>query len=128
MAMKESVGSLKTYFIVLALFMMLQNVGLIARSRGNIIIVIMAILGLGLAIAYLYIGIKLKKLLANSLKWITGVILTSMGFLVVGFLLSLLGGVKAAMVFQLFGGLLVTWYLLKKVKRLSTEQQSNHSV
>ena len=126
MAMKESIGSLRAYFIVVALLSGFQNATLLVQSQRNIIIVIIALLGLGLAIAYLYIGIALRKLLVKSSKIITGVILVSMGFLVVVFLLSLLGGVQAAMVAQLIIGLLITWYLLKNVKRLSSEEQGKH--
>jgi hypothetical protein len=121
MAMKESVGSLRAYFIVVALLAGFQNAALLVRSQGNIIIVIIALLGF--AIGYLYIGIALRELLVKSSKIITGVILVSMGFLVVVFLLSLLGGVQAAMVAQLIIGLLIAWYLLKNVKRLSSEEQ-----
>ena len=122
MAMKESVGSLRAYFIIVALVSGFRNATLLVQSRENIVIVIIALLGLGFAIAYLYIGIALRKLLVKSSNIITGVILASIGFLVVVFLLSLLGGVQAAMVAQLIIGLLITWYLLKNVKRLSSEE------
>lgn len=124
MAMKESVGSLRAYFIVVALLAGFQNTALLVQSQENIVIVIMALLGLGFAIAYLYIGIALRKLLIKSSKIIIGVILVSMGFQVVVFLLYLLVGVQAAVVLpQLIIGLLITWYLLKNVKRLSSEEQ-----
>ena len=126
MAIKESVGSLRAFFIVTALLAGFQNTNLLVQSQRNIIIVIIALLGIGLAIAYLYIGIALRKLIVKSPKIITRVILVSMGFLVVVFLFSLLDGVQTAMVAQLIIGLLITWYLLKNVKRLSSEEQGKH--
>ena len=124
--MEENVRSLRTYFIIVALFAGLQNTALLVQSQRNIIIVIIGLLGLGLAIAYLYIGIAFRKLLVRSPKIITRVILVSMGFLAVDFLISQLGGLQAAMVAQLITGLLIAWYLLINVKRLSSEEQSKH--
>jgi len=123
MAMKESVGSLRAYFIITALLAGFQSTAPLVQSQRNIIVYISALIGVGFAIAYLYIGITLRQLIVKSPKIITRVILVSMGFLVVGFLFSLVDGVQTAMVAKLIIGLLITWYLLKNVKRLSLEEQ-----
>jgi hypothetical protein len=68
----------------------------------------------------------LRKLLARSSKIVVGVILASMGFLVLDFLSTLLVGLPFEMVGELIRliiGLLITWYLLSNVKRLSYELQ-----
>jgi hypothetical protein len=126
MAMKESIGSLRAYFIIIALLAGIKNTASLVQSQRDIAIVIGALIGVGFAIAYLYIGLTLRKLIVKSPKIITKVILVSMGFLVVGFLFSLLEGVQTAMVAQLIIGLLITWYLLKNVKRLSSEEKGKH--
>jgi hypothetical protein len=130
MAMKESVGSLRLYFIFVALFAGFQSVSLFVESRGNVIVVIDALLGFMLAVAYLCIGIGLRKLLVKSSKIVTGVILTSMAFLVLDFLLTVLVGLPFEMVgklIRLIIGLLITWYLLSNVNRLSYELQSRRN-
>ena len=125
MFMKESVTSLRVYFILIALLSGFVNGNmLLAGSQGNIVIIIFSIIGLGFAVAYFYIGIALRKLITQSPNIIRGVILTSMGFLLLSFLLSLLGGVQDIMVAQLIIGILITWYLLNNVTRLSSEDQS----
>ncbi len=126
MAMKESVGSLRLYFIVVALFTGFQSASLFVESPGNVIVVIEALLSFMFAVAYLCIGIALRKLLARSSKIVVGVILASMGFLVLDFLSTLLVGLPFEMVgrlIRLIIGLLITWYLLSYVKRLSYELQ-----
>ncbi len=127
MAMRESVISLRAYFIIIALLAGIKNTVSLVQSHRDITIVIVALIGVGFAIAYLYIGIALRKLIVKSPKIITRVILASMGFLVVGSLFSLLVGVQTVMVVaQLIIGLLITWYLLKNVNRLSSEEQGQH--
>jgi hypothetical protein len=67
-----------------------------------------------------------RKLLVKSSKVVTGVILTSMAFLVLDFLSTVLVGLPFEMVgklIRLIIGLLITWYLLSNVKRLSYELQ-----
>ncbi|MCU0597123.1 MAG: hypothetical protein MUC98_16910 [Desulfobacterota bacterium] len=126
MAMKESVGSLRLYFIVVALFAGFQSASLLVESPKNVIVVIDALLSFMFAVAYLCIGIALRKLLVKSSKFVMGVILASMGFLVLDFLSTLLVGLPFEIMGKLIRlviGLLITWYLLSNVKRLSYELQ-----
>jgi len=124
MVMRETIGSLKAYFILIALIGAAQSAFLLFKSQGIFIIIIFSLLGLGVSCVYFYIGISFRKLLIQSPKFITTVILISMGLLIASFLLSLLEGLQGSMVLELVIGLLITWYLLRNVKRLSSEEQS----
>ena len=71
MAMKESIGSLRAYFIIIALLAGIKNTASLVQSQRDIAIVIGALIGVGFAIAYLYIGLTLRKLIVKSPKIIT---------------------------------------------------------
>ena len=71
---------------------------------------------------YFYFGVALRKLLLSSPKIIRGVILATMGFQVMIFLLNLLRGELG--IVRLIIVLLILWYILNNVKRLSSEEQS----
>ena len=125
--MRETVGSLKAYFIIVAVLGLignLGNVGIIASSQINPLFLIISLTGLAFSVAYLYIGIMLRKLLIESPKLVNNVILASMAYLIINFLLTLLVGFQTSSVIQLAIGLLITWYLFSSVKRLSQEEKS----
>ena len=122
--MRETVGSLKAYFIVVAVLGLIGNFSAIAASSINPLFLIIGLIGLVFSVAYLYMGISLRKLLAESPKIVSNVILASMVYLIINFLISLLGGFQVGLAVQLAIGLLITWYLLTNVKRLSQEEKS----
>ena len=120
--MRETVRSLKAYFIVISVLGLIGSINLLSLFSLNPLFLIFGLIGLAFALAYLYIGISLRKLLVDSPKIINSVILASMAYQVLNFLLSLLNGVQVASIVQLAIGLLITWYLLNSVKRLSSEE------
>lgn len=122
--MRETVRSLKTYFIVIAVLGLIGSISSLPLWSLSPLFLIFGLIGLAFALAYLYIGISLRKLLAESPKTINNVILASMAYQVLNFLLSLLNGVQVASIVQLAIGLLITWYLLNSVKRLSLEENA----
>jgi hypothetical protein len=139
--MRETVRSLKAYFIVIAVLGLIKSISTLSfiviavlSFRESIstlpfwshspLFLIISLIGLAFALAYLYIGISLRKLLAESPKTINNVILASMAYQVLNFLSSLLNGVQVASIVQLAIGLLITWYLLNSVKRLSVEENA----
>ena len=122
MAMRESVRSLSVYFIVIACFYGFKCISAFAGSPVLVVDAIIGFIWIAFGIAYLYIGIRLKQLLIEAPKVINSVILVSMGVLVVSFLLGVLLGMQASTGGPLIIGLLVTWYLLKNVKRLSSKE------
>lgn len=139
--MRETVRSLKAYFIVIAVLGLIKSISTLSliviavlAFRESIstlslwslspLFLIIDLIGLAFALAYLYIGISLRKLLVDSPKIINNVILASMAYQVLNFLLSLLNGVQLSSIIQLAIGLLITWYLLNSVKRLSLEENA----
>ncbi|MEW6498612.1 MAG: hypothetical protein AB1589_39860 [Cyanobacteriota bacterium] len=122
--MKESVGSLKAYFIVVSLLSGLGNYSLLTQWQGNTINLISGLLGMTFAIAYFYMGVSLRKLLIHCPQVITTVISISMAFIVITFLLALPYSLQITQVIRSAIGLLITWYLLINVSRLSAEERS----
>ncbi len=122
--MRETVGSLKAYFIVVAVLGLLGSTNWLALSSVSPLFMIIGLIGLAFSIAYLYIGISIRKLLVNSPNIINNVILASMAYQVISFLLTLLNGFLLPSIIRLAIGLLITWYLLNSVKRLASEERA----
>ena len=123
--MKESVGSLKAYFIVVSVLGVIGSLGILGASQVNPLFLVIGLIELGFSVAYLYIGITLRKLLVKSPKVIDNILFASMAYHVIIFLLSLSNGLQIVLVIRLAIVLLLFWYLLINVKRLSQEVKSN---
>lgn len=123
--MRESADSLKWYFIVVALFSLYVNIFSLSQSQGNIIVVIVGYIGIGFSITWFSLGIQLKRLLIKSPKVISTVLFSYVGYIVLVMFLGLLSGSFDAL-FSIVGAILITWYILRNVKRLSLEQQSKN--
>jgi hypothetical protein len=122
--MKETVGSLKAYFIVVSILGIIGSLVALGSSQINPLFLVTGLIGLAFSVAYLYIGITLRKLLVESPKLIDNMLLASMAYQVITFLLSLLNGFQTGLVIQLAIALLLLWYLLANVRRLSKEVKS----
>jgi hypothetical protein len=120
----ETVGSLKAYFIVVAVLGLLASTSWLALSSVSPLFLIIGLIGLAFSIAYFYIGISIRKLLVNSPNTINNVILASMAYQVICFLLTLLNSFLLSSIIRLPIGLLITWYLLNSVKRLASEERA----
>ncbi len=125
--MKESVGSLKAYFIVVSVLGIISSLATFGGSQVNPPFLVFGLIELGFSLAYLYIGITLRKLLIKSPQLLNNLIFASMAYKVITFLLIslLIHSLQIALVIQLAITLLVFWYLLINVKRLSQEAKSN---
>ena len=123
--MKESVGSLKAYFIVVSVLGVMGSLTTLGASPVTPLFLVIGLIELGFSVAYLYIGITLRKLLVKSPKLLNNILLASMAYQVITFLLNLLNGLQIGLVIRLAIGLLLLWYLLTNVKRLSQEVKSN---
>ncbi|WP_297373915.1 hypothetical protein [Acidiferrobacter sp.] len=123
--MRETIRSLRAYFIVIGLISLLSSYGVLARGlkpQGNGALLIGGVVGLGLSIMYLYMGVRLKFLLTNNLGLVRGVILAVMAIIVVNFLFHMAGiepGPLGAEAVITGIGLLINWYLLRNVLRLA---------
>ncbi len=124
--MKESVSSLKAFFLFIGTLGVFGSYTAMTQPSGNLnaINLLSLILGTGFSIAYLYMGFSLRKLLVESPQIVTTVILANIAVAVLNFLLSLFQGFQLS-VFQGFVlGLLINWYLYSSVLRLSREEKS----
>ena len=122
MAMKETVRSLKLYFVLSALLSGAINIWALLRGEPGVGTVI-SLIGIGFAVAYLYVGVRLRQLLSTAPRQITNLLIAGAGFLVLLFLLDLLSGMQSGTLPQVIIGLLITWYLFVNVRRLAAESQ-----
>ena len=129
MAMKETVRSLRAYFILsglASLWFQFLDLGVRLRaviSPATILVMAIGIVGVGLALAFLYVGGFLPKLLQSSPHRIVILLYISAGWAVVTSLLGLLNGVQIGTIVVLAVSLLILWYLLRNVRRLTAEAQ-----
>lgn len=119
--MKETVGSLKAYFIVVGLLGGIGSVALLIQAQGNAAFIVSGLVSLGLSIGYFYIGVVLRKLLVKSPQLITTVLYISLISLLVNLVLGLSDGFQVNEGFRSAIGLFIILYLLNSVKRLSAE-------
>jgi hypothetical protein len=127
MAMKETVGSLRAYFIVAGIISAIINALVVVHSleKGIMLTVAYAGLGIALALAFLYVGVCLPTLLVESPGVINSVIFANMGFVVLNYVIICMFSdpqtvgselVKHGIYFA------ICYYLLSNAKRLSKEE------
>lgn len=121
MFFRETVGSLRAYFILVGIITGLLS-GLNLAFARSLLSLLVSLTGVGFAVAYLYLGISLKKLLTSSPTLILRVLIGGACYAVLVFLfiLSLGAGVGVSDLIQLAVTLAIFWYLYKNVRRLST--------
>jgi hypothetical protein len=127
MAMKETVRSLKAYFILSGLISGALNVSAFLRGEAALGRVI-ALVGLGFAMAYLYAGFRLRQLLATAPGQVLKLLIAGAVFLALLFGLDLLSGMTGGTLPSVIVGLLITWYLFVNVRRLAAEAQAKPAV
>jgi hypothetical protein len=123
MGMRETVGSLRAYFILsgLAGAFFALRIGLLGAGIFGLI---MEIISIGFSLVFVYVGFSLAKMLRDSASRIVTLLYVSAGWTVLFFLLSLLGGPSVFGLVSLILSLLILWYLLKNVRRLAAEAQA----
>lgn len=122
--MKETAGSLKVYFIVVSVLGIAGSLTVLGASQVNPLFLVIGLIGLAFSIAYLYIGITFRKLIVESPKLIENMLLASMAYQVITVLLSSLNGFQTGLIIRLAIAILILWYLLANVRRLSREMKS----
>jgi len=125
MAMKETVRSLRAYFILSGVATLISyGRALWVNFQGPVAIpTIIGVIGIGFSAAFLYVGINLPRLLRSSAGRIVTLLYVSTGWVVFVFLLGLLEGLAPIAVVTLLLSLLILWYLLKNIRRLAAEAQ-----
>lgn len=130
--MRETVGSLRAYFIfvgiigiitavlsarlIIALLPMISQLPIITM----LVLALSTVVDVVLSIMFVYTGMRLPKLLHTSPKFVLGLIYVLAAWIIISFLLSLLAKISVLAVVYLVVGLLIAWYLRKNVLRLST--------
>jgi hypothetical protein len=118
--MRETVRSLRIYFIVVAVAGGAVNLTALFGS-AQILGTLIAMIGVGIASAYFYVGLSLRRLLVRSPGQITAVLIAGGAFLLLLVLLNVLTGMEKGFLVRAIIGLLITWYLLTNVRRLVAE-------
>ena len=122
MAMRETVGSMRAYFVLSGILGALMNAGLIALGRANLVALSLGMIGMVSAIAFVYMGVRLPALVAASSAIAPRILVVTGVYL---FLLLLVGldsaSHGAGLVVKSVIGLLITWYLWRNFRRLATE-------
>jgi hypothetical protein len=130
MAMKETVTSLRAYFILsglASLFIGLPDLAAHLRagiSPASILAAVFGIVGVCLDLAFLYVGFRLPVLLQSSSHRIVMLLYVATGWAILTSLLGLLNGMHPGTIALLGISLLILWYLLRNVRRLAAEAQS----
>jgi len=123
MAMRETVRSLRAYFVLSALLTLLFDARALTVNYQGLFTVAtaIAIIGIGFSLAFLYVGFSLPGLLTTSVGPVVTLLYVSTGWVVFVFVIGLLAGIAPFAVITLVLSLLILWYLLKNVRRLAAE-------
>jgi hypothetical protein len=127
MAMRETVRSLRAYFILSGLATLFSyGRALWVNYQGAVsIATVIGVIGIGFSLAFLYVGLSLPGLLRSSAGRIVTLLYVSTGWVLFVFLLGLLEGLAPVALITLILSLLILWYLLKNVRRLAAEAQGS---
>jgi hypothetical protein len=130
--MKETVGSLRTYLIVVgivdALFGIL-TMGLLLRALTvpgfpSVLLLLVAVVDFVFSALLLYTGIALPRLLMQAPQFVIRVLWALGAWIVFDFAMSLVLGASYISFVKLVAGLLIVWYLLHNTRRLATQTES----
>lgn len=121
--MKETVKSLKLYFILSGILGLVGSTGLLALASTSPISAIFGIIGIAFAVGYFYVGVSLQKMLVTSPPTVSNLLYASIAYQVINFLIGLTGGFQPSAAGILAFSLLITGYLLVNVKRLAGEEK-----
>jgi hypothetical protein len=129
MAMKESIQSLRLYFILsglASLWVSLITFTPAPRASVSAAVIMAGVFGiafLAMSLAYLYVGFFLRRLLKDSSHRIVMLIYAGTSWIGISFLGNLFGGIQTQEIFIDVLSLLLGVYLLKNVRRLAAEAQ-----
>jgi hypothetical protein len=125
MAMRETVRSLRAYFILSGVATLFSyGRAFSVNFQGSFMFAaVIGIIGMSFSLAFIYVGFALPALLRSSVGRIVMLLYVSTSWVVFVFLLGLMSGLAPVAVFTLVVSLLILWYLLKNVRRLAVEAQ-----
>jgi len=117
MAMRETPRSIRAYLILVGVIGILINALALIKNHGPVFVGL-SLIGVGFAGLYLYLGLSFTKLLRGSPHILVKGLIAGACYLVAVALLELLGSSVAGVIRSAIG-LLITWYLITNVRRLS---------
>lgn len=126
--MKESVGSLRAFFVVVGLLGtlggcmgMLGALALLAlKPLWGVTLGACTVINLGLSLAYVYCGAQLPQLLRTNVNLVLKILYLSLAMNGVGIVVTLLLGLlSASSILTTLISVLISFYLINSVKRLS---------
>jgi hypothetical protein len=120
MFMKESINSLRAYFIFIAFLGMFSSIPLLLFIAQPLVMITGLILFL-LNLTYLIMGIFLKTFLSKWLWFIRTIIIGNLVVILVFNTLNLYQHVEVSKIIWLLFSTLITWYLWVNVNRLAKE-------
>jgi hypothetical protein len=120
--LKETVGSLRLYFVIVGVVSGLLNITGFARGVTVLGVVLLSV-GLVLSAGYLYVGIRMRAMLLTSPVRIQQLLYANTGLVVINAANSLVSGYTRGLV-QAGVTLAITVYLLFSVRRLAAEMAS----
>jgi hypothetical protein len=121
MAMRETVGTMRAYFIVSGLLGILQSLFLILASEGDVAVIVIAAISFGLSLGFVYAGIKLRTMLLQAHEHVRLLLVVAAGWSILLFLIGLLSTMEVSNVLVLAISLLIIIYHLRNANRLSRE-------
>ncbi|HEV1993599.1 MAG TPA: hypothetical protein VGR03_04645 [Candidatus Acidoferrum sp.] len=127
--MKESIRSLRLYFILSALaslWVCVVTFTPVLRASLSAVVIVAAVFGiafLAMSLAFLYVGFFLRRLLKDSSHRIVILIYVGMAWVVISFLANLFGGIQTQEIVIDVLSMLLGLYLLKNIRRLAVEAQ-----
>jgi hypothetical protein len=125
MAFRETVRSMRAYFIVVGILGGLSDINTLKEAGDEPLIMAAAGLGLLIAVAFLYCGAMLPGLLKDKPKVVNTVLYLTLASSAAGGLLLLAAGVNETGPWvSVVVGVVIALYLLANVKRLHEELNS----
>ncbi len=124
MALKPTVKKLRLSLIAMAALLAYLSYELILRPPrpGDTLLMVFSFLGVILCLVDLYLGFRFNRLQTQAPGRIIAVALASAVWMLVAFVFSPIGGLDDTRGYMLFGGLVITWYLVRNVKKVPPEE------
>lgn len=118
--LKETPQSLRLYFGLVVAFSLFSGVMAIYRAGSSPRVLLLSAASIVFGVLFAYLVIRFAELLPGRPAFIRNVLTANLALSVIG-LLSLSGGVGSGALFRLGIALLIYFYLVKSVTRLSAE-------
>lgn len=139
MAMRETVGSLRAYFLVAGVISMLSGIAGMQHTlelssaypgRWALVLWFAYANGLLFGLGFLHAGVRLRPTLATGAAWIQLMLKILIALVSIGFAAALVVGfpLRAAGIGFVLGRILISWYLLVNVRRLAAQVMAERTV